>query len=144
MKGHAIMKKVVSGVTYNTETSTMIARGEAYENERGHKVHPVLYQTQGGAFFLHHHAEWGIRQDGEWQARESDEFEPCTADQAHKWVLKGPVEIVSDAFEAPPEAVAERTASATIYLRVPEALKRQLEQAAKSTGQSLNVWAMRC
>ena len=46
--------------------------------------------------------------------------------------------------EDPPEAEAEAEAGATIYIRVPAALKRRVDEAAKAEGVSGNLWAMRC
>ena len=44
----------------------------------------------------------------------------------------------------PPEAKQETSASATVYVRVPEVSKKRIDQAAKKSGQSTNVWAMGC
>ena len=59
-------------------------------------------------------------------------------------ILKGDVEVFNNPFEDPPEAVAEAELGATIYIRVPVALKRRVEEAARRDKVSGNVWAMRC
>src|SRR4029077_5733190 len=49
------MKRIIDGVTYNTDTSTRLAQSE-YETEYSHEEKScigTLYQTRGGAFFVH-------------------------------------------------------------------------------------------
>lgn len=139
------MKKIIDGVTYNTETSTAIGRAEREAEHNDPKSYEwTLYQTRGGAFFVHTHATWGVKKDDEWVDRESHEFKSLTRDEAQKWMLEGEVEVLNNVFEDPPEAAAETTASTTIYLRVPETLKRAIEKKAKAENESVNVWAMRC
>lgn len=58
--------------------------------------------------------------------------------------MKGDIEVFSNPFDDPPEASAEREDAATIYMRVPKALKTRLESAASDAKLSGNVWAMRC
>jgi predicted HicB family RNase H-like nuclease len=141
------VKKVIDGVTYNTATSTQLATSE-FENDDGHNVEAALYQTRGGAFFELAIETWGARHaDGEWEERTRSTVNPLSPEEAHKWVLQGEVELMSageEVFGEPPEAEAEATASATIYLRVPAALKQRIERVAKKADQSVNVWAMRC
>ena len=48
------MKRIVDGVTYNTATSTAVARSEWLDDEGATPVTSTLYQTLGGAFFIHH------------------------------------------------------------------------------------------
>ena len=140
------MKWVRDGVTYNTETSTAIARfiREASDLDPKRKE-STLYQTRGGVFFMHTQEVWAVKRDGRWTDREHHDCEPMDPDDAQKWVMEGEaVEILSDAFPTPPEAEEETAGSATIYLRVPAALKQRIERAAKKADQSMNVWAMRC
>jgi hypothetical protein len=140
------MKWVRDGVTYNTDTSTAVARySEEPSNHDPKRREKTLYQTRGGAFFLHIHESWAVKRDGQWTEREHDDCDPMSHDEAQKFVMEGAaVEILSDAFPAPPEAEEESAASTTIYLRVPAALKQRIERAAKKADQSMNVWAMRC
>lgn len=58
--------------------------------------------------------------------------------------MTGEVEVFSNPFEAPPEATAEPEPGATIYIRVPMALKKSVDEAARAANVSSNVWAMRC
>jgi predicted HicB family RNase H-like nuclease len=143
------MKRIVNGVTYNTDTSTLIARWEGQDHSDYQKEdnEHLLYLTQGGAFFVHEiteKQEWDER-EREWVGRTSHSFVPLSPEAAHKWIMEGDVEVINDkVFEAPPEATAEPEPGATIYVRVPAALKRQVEEAAKHEKVSGNVWAMRC
>jgi predicted HicB family RNase H-like nuclease len=144
VKGEAIMKWVKDGVSYNTATSTPLAKATTDDDGEGKNFEGTLYKTRGGAFFVHAHREWAVKREGEWVEKESNDCVPMTADEAQRWVEDNEAEVHSDEFEMPPEASAESTPSATIYLRVPNALKRQIERAADKADQSLNEWAMRC
>jgi hypothetical protein len=100
-----------------------------------------LYQTRGGAFFLVTtiHTK---NLDGE--PKDKVEFEPMTTERAQEWLLEGDVAIYRNPFDDPPEAAAESEGGATIYIRVPAALKRDVDEAAREAKISRNVWAMRC
>jgi HicB family len=144
------MKRIIDGKTYNTDTSTVIARSEWTEQKwvGGGEEHHVgwLYQTRGGAFFLHDQTDEGeYDRDGDLIVRHS--FEPMTRKEAYQWYMTGDVEVLNDgAFPEPPEAgdEDEAEAQASVYFRLPNALKRQIEAAAKDAGLSLNAWALRC
>jgi hypothetical protein len=139
------MKKIIDGVTCNTDTSTPVAKSEG-ENPDGHETVDTLYQTSGGAFFMHSYETWAVKdRQGGWEERHRDMFDPYTREAAEKWFLEGDVTVLSDdVFPEPPEVEAVFAASTTIYLRVPTALKQQIEARAKEQNQSVNVWAMRC
>jgi predicted HicB family RNase H-like nuclease len=139
------MKRIVDGVTYNTDTATRLARS-VWEDTPGEEVTGILYQTRGGAFFVHTYAEkevW-IERIGGTEKREVSQFEPLSAKDAHEWIMTGEVEVFSNPFEDPPEATAEPEPGATIYIRVPMALKKSVDEAARAASVSSNVWAMRC
>ncbi len=145
------MKRIINGVTYNTDTSTVIAKDEVVEGDwadggYGSRTVHTLYQTRGGAFFAHANTVQRNRdvRDNEWLEDERHRFEPMTRDEAHKWVMTGEVELFSDVFGEPPEAAAEEAPSATIYLRVPSSLKLRLEKLAADANISLNSWLTRC
>jgi hypothetical protein len=143
------MKRIIDGVTYNTDTATLIARAERIDDYGG--VRPEerfnfwLYQTRGGAFFIHTHHETS-RKDihGGWVPTACDEFEPMTRDQAHRWVMTGETEMLNDVFGDPPEAADKPALGATLYIRVPASLKDRLEVLARHDDLSLNAWTMRC
>ena len=144
MKGVQTLKRIIDGKTYNTDTSTKIASaswGAVPETTDG-----VLYQTRGGAFFVHECFKTSYRAEEGWKTKTDDKFDILTAEQAHAWVMEGEVEILDEAFETPPEAEAEDPAKpeATLYIRVPVSLKTRIDAAAKNAGQSANAWSMKC
>ena len=138
------MKRIVNGVTYNTETSTALGK-KAWEGD-GSQGEEVLYQTQGGALFVHEQETRLIWNEREQERQECVEhrFIPMSAEEAQHWIMTGETEIFHNPFDDPPEAAAEAEAGATIYIRVPVSLKRRVDEAAKGTKVSGNVWAMRC
>jgi predicted HicB family RNase H-like nuclease len=141
------MKRIINGASYNTETSTEIAKYE-YDIEPGEGAgFEVLYQTRGGAFFTHA-CERRVSHDeaapnGQ-LVREINSFNPMTRDEAQDWVMTGNVEVFSDVFGELPEAAAEAGPEATLYVRVPTSLKDRIEAVALAAGQSVNAWAIRC
>jgi hypothetical protein len=139
------MKRIVNGVTYNTETATRLAEAR-WEDDEG-EVLGILYQTRGGAFFVDTEvtsAEVWNEDDRKYERAVKHAFRPLSPEQAHKWIMDGDVEVFRNPFEDPPEAAAEAEPGATIYVRVPASLKRSVDKAAGEAGVSGNVWAMRC
>jgi hypothetical protein len=139
------MKRIVNGVTYNTDTATLLAQSK-WEEDGEHAV-GTLYQTLGGAFFVNEEITKTIWNEGEreHQKQTTNNFVPLSPEGAHKWLMEGgDVEVFRNPFEDPPEATAEAEPAATIYIRVPASLKRFVDEAAKSEKLSGNVWAMRC
>jgi hypothetical protein len=143
------MKRIVNAVTYNTETSSVLARHEW--EDPGYDGLAVtgsgtLYQTRGGAFFVHTEKtviEWD-EIEREKRQRVRHEFFPLGPEDANKWLLEGDVEIINNPFDDPPEAAAEAEPGATIYIRVPASLKKRVDEAAEAESASGNAWAMRC
>jgi hypothetical protein len=138
------MKRIVNGVTYNTDTATRLATSR-WENDDG-KVVGTLYQTRAGAFFVDEETTSEVWNESERRTEEriQNAFRPLSPDRAHAWLMDGDVEIFRNPFDDPPEAAAEAEPGATIYIRVPASLKRGVDEAAKEAGVSGNVWAMRC
>lgn len=138
------MKRIINGLTYNTETSTRVAQSEWLDHDDNSEVTGVLYQTRGGAFFVHHVSRSEVKnRHGEWDVRIRNDITPLTAERAHAWMMDD-AEVFTNPFEDPPEAAAEMEAAATLYVRVPTALKRRVDAAADAQGVSANAWAMRC
>lgn len=138
------MKRIINGVTYNTATSTALARS-SWDGNRG-RITGTLYQTRGGAFFVHGEEKferWNERED---KAEEVTEhwFDPLGPEGAHEWIMEGEVEVFHNPFDDPPEAAEEAEPGATIYIRVPASLKQRVEEAAREAKLSGNVWSMRC
>jgi hypothetical protein len=144
------MKRIIDGVTYNTDTSTLIAKSEWIEEANSFQPVEVrhshlLYQTRGGAFFTTETRETERKNAaGDWIDDHRTDFTPLTADRAREWLLEGEVELLNDVFGEPPEAAAESSPAATIYVRVPTSLKNQIEAAAANDKLSVNAWAIRC
>lgn len=139
------MKRIVNGVTYNTDTSAHLAESR-WKGREGEEIFGTLYQTRGGAFFvdLEITRERWNELEREAQTEVVHEFEPMSPDEAQKWMLTGDVEVFQNPFEDPPEAAAESEPGATIYIRVPASLKKSVDDAARADNVSANVWAMRC
>jgi hypothetical protein len=137
------MKRIIDGVTYNTDTSTVLARSEyetAYNHQDRH-CEGTLYQTRGGAFFVAEEIDLG-RKDEDGNRIVSNRFVALSRERAEKWIMAGDVEVCHNPFGEPPEAEAEPCA--TIYLRVPSSLKKRIDQAATTSSMSINAWALRC
>ena len=82
------MKRIIDGVTYNTDTSTRIAASE-YDGEynfESRDCKAVLYQTRGGAFFVQETVklDWNEREEA---FDERHRFRALSIDQAREWIL---------------------------------------------------------
>jgi hypothetical protein len=141
------MKRVVDGVTYNTATSTIVARSAWQEGDEPDRdnagIEQTLYLTRGGAFFLLTVETWRERDiNDQLVSRLRNSIEPISRDKAAGWVLHSEVEIIDETvFGVPPEAAAEEEKSGTIYIRVPPSLKARAERTAKEAELSLSAWA---
>jgi len=143
------MRRIVNSIAYNTITSTKIARSkETWDDARGLEWQCIstLYQTQKGAFFVCHDS---IRSDADPTGPEAhelkNEFQPMSRDEASKWLLKGQIEIIDESFaEGIPEAGDEPSSGSTIYVRVPPALKKRIDEAASANNLSAAAWALKC
>ena len=127
------MKRIIDGVTYNTETATRIALKEE-KSPFGGTIQEEMYVTRGGAFFM------AVRYPEDDHIR----IYPRRRFEVEHWLTDGSVDVFTDILPVPPEATSETSAGATIYIRVPKILKHRLEAAAEANGQSLNVWVTRC
>ncbi len=137
------MKRIIDGVTYNTDTSERLAVSQctaSYANEP-YDCRATLYRTRGGAFFVHERIDLGVNDDG--LREHADRAKAMSAAEAEQWIMTGDVEVFHNPFGEPPEAVTEVEPSATIYIRVPAGLKQRAEQAAKDAELSLNAWSIR-
>jgi hypothetical protein len=140
------MKRIINGLAYNTDTSSLVAKAEwvlsdTYSPHHGAECEGQLYQTRGGAFFL---VITTHTQDRDGDPIDKVECEAMSAEQANAWILEGNVEVIHNPFEEPPEAEAEAEPGATITIRVPAALKRSIDEAVRKAKLSSNAWGMRC
>jgi predicted HicB family RNase H-like nuclease len=147
-----VMKRIINGVTYNTETSTRIARSEwqePYGTDLEIEHSATLYQTRSGAFFVHETVTtpYYDNDEREWSEKKTQSFDVLSYDQAREWVLQGEMEVFDDSvLELAPEAREEEDEQpeANVFLRMPSSLKRRIEEAARSEKQSTNAWMLRC
>jgi predicted HicB family RNase H-like nuclease len=143
------MKRIVDGVTYNTQTSRLLARAvlrAVWPDDESVEHTLELYQTRGGAFFLLDRwlQEVWIERQERAEHRERSELEAMSAEQAQRWMLENDIEVIDNPFGDPPEATAEEESGSTVYVRVPPSLKRTIDQEAGKVKLSTNMWAMRC
>jgi hypothetical protein len=140
------MKRIIDGQTYNTDTATAVARYE-YIDDKGFDTEATVFQTRGGAFFIVH--TWIENADEE--AALKIYFEKSSREAVDRLALPGGLPTGSSltilneaALSEPPEAAAEAEPGATVYFRLPQSLKDQIEARAVSAGLSLNSWLLRC
>jgi predicted HicB family RNase H-like nuclease len=140
------MKRIVEGATYNTDTSTRLARRRLAGADDSEKLVETLYQTRRGAFFIVKKRTTTVwnKDEQESEPRIMRTFDPVSSEKAQRWMLEGEVHVFRNPFGDPPEAAAEAEPGATIYVRVPATLKRAADAAAHQQNLSGNVWAMRC
>jgi hypothetical protein len=131
------VKRIIDGLTYNTDTATPVAKYE-YTDPSGYDTEATVYQTRGGAFFIVH----------EWEVDEKPKvyFEASSRDEIMKLVERtnNLVILNEQILQEPPEAAAESAPAATLYIRVPATLKDRLDTLARHENVSLNTWTMRC
>jgi hypothetical protein len=85
-------KRIINGQTYNTDTGTLIARAEANFGDNpnldrpGEHAKVKVYQTRGGAFFLHTFSQTP-RKDANGNERlvEDNMFEPMTREDVARF-----------------------------------------------------------
>lgn len=144
-----MIKFLRDGRTYNTATATALAEAEwepSRYDARGPNAEAegTLYQTRGGAFFLITVTRWDEQNaDDEWTKRETTSCSPMSAEAAQRWLNENEVRIFHNPFGDAPEAEAEEESKATVYFRVPPALKQQIETNAREAGMSMNEWMVR-
>jgi len=122
------MKRIINGMTYNTQTAAEIFCFGPDQSDAWCGV----YQTRHGVFF-----KIVVDHDGETVL----EFKPLTDDEALAEVQKHRPSLVQQYFGELPEAGA---AERRLTIRLPGNLADRLEAAAKAKGVSLNSYAMRC
>ena len=131
------MKRIIGGVTYNTETSTKVAYKRTFNESEDEDEDHTLYITRRGAVFVHVHDRFD---------EVAGRFEAMTKREAQDWILIGDVEIFQDNFlDEPPEAeeVEASGQQAAIYLRMPMVLKKSIENRSEKTNQSVTAWILR-
>ena len=139
------MKRIIDGITYNTDTSTRLATSD-YETDYNHASRPcegTLYQTRGGAYFVHEVISLEFDEDAQINVVKG-RFKALSGVEAQEWIMTGEVEVIHNPFADPPEAEAEAEPGATMYIRVPASLKNRVDDAARGANLSTNALAIRC
>lgn len=141
--GAMSMKRIIDGVTYNTDTATLVAQS-VIENE-GVTNDCDLYQNRAGVYFGVDKVTAPYRDKrGEWQERISYDWTAVgDAAAARKYAEQYNMTILRDIEDMPPEATAGEK-MATVYLRVTPTLKTDLDEVASEEAVSGNLWATRC
>jgi predicted HicB family RNase H-like nuclease len=138
------MKRLIDGVTYNTDTATLLARSD-YEGDWNNDRCPIegeLFQTRGGAFFIVEEITIDeISGRGGSETITKTRFSKCSEEGARRWITTGEVEVFLNPFE---DKVSEDETEGTVYVRMPANLKRRIEELAVAAGLSANAWAIRC
>ena len=152
-----MIKQVIDGKTYNTETARCLATVElmGYRmDERGRfttntpkKVGTTsLYENRGGAYFLVRDYDPDVSPEPEvvGQFRIHDRgVIPLKRKEALGWAESKALD--SDKIEEMFGKVAEDSdQTGAILLRVPQTLKLAIEKSAAVAGVSTNTWLMRC
>ena len=123
------MKRIMNGVTYNTDTATRVA-GDGAANLLSMGGWD-MYQTRHGAFFM-----VVTGPDGE-----TTLIKPYTDADAQAFLERHANHVVDELFGPFREAGA---AERRLTIRIPGNLADRVEAAAKARGLSLNSYAMRC
>lgn len=141
-----MVKRIIDGATYNTETATLIASGASEDDRLGTATDHELYQNRAGIFFAIEEVTKEYKdRDDEWQERTTSEWYVVgDAVKARNWCERNRLTIHRDIDDMPPEAELDTEKLSTIYLRLPPVLKKALDDAAQADKASTNTWAMRC
>ena len=85
-------KRIINGQTYNTDTATLIAQAEAdfagnsATGQPSEHAEVKVYQTRGGAFFLHTFSRpFRMDRNGVWQPYDDHTIEPMTREEVEDW-----------------------------------------------------------
>jgi len=120
------MKRIIDGVTYDTQTATEVCGYEHPHSEAGWS----LFQTRHGAFF-----KVTVGHDGE-----DYTFQPLSDVEAQAFLEKQANHLVEQYFGPFPEYGA---AEKRLTLRIPASLARRVETAADERNVPVNIYIMR-
>ena len=121
------MKRIINGVTFDTETGTEVF--SEHPNPEWSDAWWGLYQSRHGVFF-----KVVCDHDG------THTFTPLTDDEARLLLEERANHLVEQCFSLLPEyGVAERR----LTIRIPGSLARRVETAAATQGVTINRYVMR-
>ena len=146
-----MIKQVIDGKTYNTETARCLATVELMgyrTDQRGRfttntpkKVGTTsLYENRGGAYFLVRDYDPDVSPEpdlvGQFRIHDRGVI-PLKPEEALGW---------AESRALDPDEMFGKTGDQTgaILLRVPQTLKLAIEESAAVAGVSTNTWLMRC
>lgn len=136
-KGGTVMKKIVKGRKYDTESATKIAAYEHGSRSQFEHFEEALFRKRSGEYFL-----WGsggpgskyakfVTGENAWGAGES--INPLTYEAARDWMER---HVDADAYEAEFGEASEDGSLACVNVRVSSAAKTKLARAAARRGVS--------
>jgi hypothetical protein len=151
LTGGIMIKQVIDGKTYNTETARCLATVELMgyrTDQRGRfttntpkKVGTTsLYENRGGAYFLVRDYDPDVSPEpdlvGQFRIHDRGVI-PLKPEEALGW---------AESKALDPDEMFGKTGDQTgaILLRVPQTLKLAIEKSAAVAGVSTNTWLMRC
>lgn len=162
-------KRLVDGKLYDTDTAKLIASRDYVitrtvrnpfgpDTEEDDKREQIkLFCTAGGVFFLFSQKfdrfqkgiedEVGIRTYVyAWREKPSIlEFKPlANRKAAEEWITTGEVTLEDTSIFAEPDEATTEKATATLYLRIPQDLKTEIELITKTSKRTINAWAIGC
>lgn len=129
------MKKVINGSLYNTETARELGNWDNGEYGSFGYCEETLYRTKSGKYFIH--GEGGAnsrysRQTGSNSWSGGEKIITCTYDEAREWAEKNlDGDDYISAFGEPEEDGTE-----ACLIRLPAALKTQLDREVSRTGKT--------
>lgn len=130
-----MVKRIIDGKTYNTETATRIAT-VSYPLQ-GQIAFDELYQSRHGAYFQYYGDRYLSDHHGP-----MEEIVPLTPEEAQEWMEKHAwAGHVRRYFSEQSEA---GEAESRVTVRLPDGLKNRIATMAAENNQSLNAWIMRC
>lgn len=139
------MKRIIDGVTYNTDTATLVASSSETDEDVGTVAEYSLYQNRAGVYFNVDEITTTYRaRDGETKERTNYEWSVVgDAARARDWCEQYGLTIIRDIEDMPPEAEPGEKL-ATLYVRLPPVLKDAISAQAEAKKISANIYALRC
>jgi hypothetical protein len=133
--GVQVMRRIIEGVAYDTETGDMIKQvgfNDAYPDQ-GQR----LYRTRNGAFFV-----WEVYPIETYRGgRTQEDITPVSDEKAYEWLVTNGNELVEKYFgEMPEGGAAERR----MTLRLPNNLATRIEALAKENQMTVSRYIRGC
>jgi hypothetical protein len=116
-----MVKKIISGQTYNTDTATRVHQF----TYQGDDCYQGLFQTRHGAFFL-----WQYDNGAEW-----GDVKPLTGEEAFKWLEQHANPRLEKYFGPFPEG---GTAERRLTVRLPKVVSRRSKMSERITTSHCN------